>query len=54
MKKKRIVVEFYERDIELLLHALGNYQSRSGSSSIRESIGYVINRIYRAMGVRLD
>lgn len=54
IKLKKYTLELTELDIEILLKALGSMQHHqydTGQSS--KAVTYMINRIYRCMGVKL-
>lgn len=53
--KKTYTIELTEIDITILLEALGAKQNSHFDRGIpTRAITYLIDRIYRAMGVRLD
>lgn len=52
---KKIVLQLSELDVTILLEALGDKQNRNYDKGIpNKAVAYLIDRIYRAMGVRLD
>lgn len=46
-------VRLNERDIDMILQALGAKVKTSSTTNQERALNYIINKLYRAMGVRL-